>query len=114
MLSYHGTMDLKANAAHLLGLQTPVGGIPKMEGEHPDAMHSYLSLAALALHAGGDSDEDEEDGWRTRSGIRNGLVDGLDPRVNVSLTTLRHISQTLRADQKQTPEEEGRVSFKSQ
>lgn len=43
-------IDARLNAAHLLSLQTPIGGIPKVEGSPPDAMHSYLALAALAMH----------------------------------------------------------------
>ncbi|CAO1637246.1 unnamed protein product [Jaminaea pallidilutea] len=99
--SYH-LIDAKANAIHLLALQTPVGGIPKTAADHPDAMHSYLSLAALALLAhvreGGGrtgSSDSEEDGWRQRCGIQTGISRALDPCLNVGVGTVKWISEHL-------------------
>lgn len=104
--SYH-LIDAKANAIHLLALQTPVGGIPKTAADHPDAMHSYLSLAALALLAhvreggGRAGASDDEDGWRQRCGIQTGIAQALDPCLNVGIGTVKWISEHLHVNHDQ-------------
>lgn len=95
ILHRHDLIESKSNVAHLLSLQTAVGGIPKTEDDHPDAMHSYLSLAALAIHRGGQDEDGSDDDWRTRCGLRDGLVQGLDPCLNVGVETRKWIEERL-------------------
>lgn len=98
VLSSHHLIDARANTAHLLRLQTVVGGIAKTEDDHPDAMHSYLSLAALSIHTYAHSrDDDDSYGWLCPSSLRTGIHDALDPRINLSHASTRHLLQTLRA-----------------
>ena len=96
ILSSHHLICAKQNVVHLLLLQTPLGGVLKNDDQpHPDAMHSYLSLAALSLHSSGITEND--DGWRQRCGISPLLSTRgrLDPRLNVSGDTVRWIMSHL-------------------
>lgn len=96
ILSSHHLISAKQNAIHLLALQTPLGGVLKNDDQpHPDAMHSYLSLAALSLHSSGLTADD--DGWRQRSGISPllGTRGRLDPKLNVSEDTVQWIRSRL-------------------
>ncbi|KDN52829.1 hypothetical protein K437DRAFT_231594 [Tilletiaria anomala UBC 951] len=43
-------IDRSADIRWLLGNQSRIGGFAKVAGEAPDAMHSYMGTAALALH----------------------------------------------------------------
>ncbi|PWN46541.1 terpenoid cyclases/Protein prenyltransferase [Violaceomyces palustris] len=51
VLSSHANLDHLSDMVHLLSNQSPIGGISKALGEPPDVMHSYLSMAALSIHA---------------------------------------------------------------
>ncbi|CEL62723.1 protein geranylgeranyltransferase type I, beta subunit [Rhizoctonia solani AG-1 IB] len=55
-------VDAEANAQFISQCQFQFGGIAKVPKERPDPLHSYLSIASLALYppAGGD------DSWRLR------------------------------------------------
>jgi len=43
-------VNVKANAEFLRECQFKFGGIAKAPGDHPDPMHTYLSLAALSIY----------------------------------------------------------------
>ena len=65
-----------------------MGGIAKVPDEIPDVMHSYLSLAALAMHAY------EEDSESSKTRLQPFLRE-LDPRLNISKISLAKMRQKL-------------------
>lgn len=114
ILSSHHLINAPSNLAHLLALQSPIGGIRKTADDPPDAMHSYLGLAAMALHKGevhrraaqreegkeGEVDKEEgdkrEEEQQQLLQLLEGLAtQGLDPCLNVSLETRAWIVEKL-------------------
>ncbi|CEH13459.1 Protein geranylgeranyltransferase Type I, beta subunit [Ceraceosorus bombacis] len=57
ILGHHDLLDASADVRWILSAQSRVGGFGKVPDEPPDLLHSYLGLAALALHA----HDDEQD-----------------------------------------------------
>jgi geranylgeranyl transferase type-1 subunit beta len=49
-LGSHKFVDTDADVKWLHSTQSKIGGFSKLLGDPPDAMHSYMGLAALALH----------------------------------------------------------------
>ncbi|PWN32150.1 terpenoid cyclases/Protein prenyltransferase [Meira miltonrushii] len=88
ILGSHNLIDSKADTDWLLSCQTKVGGIAKVPDEIPDVMHSYLSLAALAMHAY--EEECESSGTRLKPFLRE-----LDPTLNISKHSLERMRQKL-------------------
>ncbi len=68
MLGRHDAIDGASDVEWIVSNQTRIGGFSKLIGENPDALHSYMGLAALAMHR------------------EAGLAE-LDPALNVSRTT---------------------------
>jgi len=54
ILAAEKLVNVKANADFLLECQFKFGGIAKVPGDHPDPMHTYLSLAALSIYPASD------------------------------------------------------------
>ena len=88
ILGSHHLIDSKADTDWLLSCQTKMGGIAKVPDEIPDVMHSYLSLAALAMHAY------EEDSESSKTRLQPFLRE-LDPRLNISKISLAKMRQKL-------------------
>ncbi|KAH7919069.1 terpenoid cyclases/Protein prenyltransferase [Leucogyrophana mollusca] len=80
-LSILGDGDLvneSALASFLGSCQFKFGGIAKAPGEHPDPYHTYLSLAALALHPPGEGTQGTSTSWKLHP---------LDPLLNAKRET---------------------------
>ncbi|CAO1623854.1 unnamed protein product [Parajaminaea phylloscopi] len=97
VLSSHHLIDVQANVTHLLGLQTVMGGIAKTADDHPDAMHSYLSLAALAISVHGGSGRRGESA--ALCDLRQHLPQPLEPRINLGEESLSHAVQAIQRPQ---------------
>lgn len=83
ILDMHKHVSVADDVSWLLQCQTSVGGISKTPGDVPDVMHSYLALAALAMH-GPEGD--------TRI-VK--LLKPIDPRLNITLDSLAWLRQHL-------------------
>lgn len=95
ILDSHDLIDAQADIAWLLSCQTSVGGIAKVPDELPDVMHSYLGLAALAMHAHGQAAQDSKG---TQQQLLLGpSLQALEPRLNISTESLAHLRQHLHA-----------------
>lgn len=88
ILGSHDLIDAKADTDWLLSCQNKIGGIAKVPEEIPDVMHSYLSLAALAMHA-----YEENDG-QSRARLQPHLRE-IDPRLNISKSSLQKMRHNL-------------------
>lgn len=78
ILGQGGLVHSAEDVSFLLSAQSPMGGFGKEPEDYPDPYHSYLALAALAIH----------DERNLQFGLRR-----LDAKWNVSVETadwLRH------------------------
>ncbi|EPQ26672.1 uncharacterized protein PFL1_05652 [Pseudozyma flocculosa PF-1] len=100
ILGQHHHIDAASDIGWILSAVSPVGGISKVPDDPPDLMHSYLSTAALSLHAHGEpaqSDEIESDDAAAvalRAGLRSSLQP-LDPALNLSESSKAWLVQHL-------------------
>lgn len=69
--------DPVSDLQFLMTTQSRIGGFAKTPGEMPDAMHSYMGLAAIALHA-----ERDANIAKPVIGETDGLL-GLNPGINL-------------------------------
>ncbi|KAJ1303179.1 hypothetical protein OPQ81_011378 [Rhizoctonia solani] len=76
-------VDAEANAQFISKCQFQFGGIAKVPDERPDPLHSYLSMAALALYPPATSDNS----W---------LLQPLVPALNAEESTARWLITQLR------------------
>ncbi|PWN18591.1 terpenoid cyclases/Protein prenyltransferase [Microstroma glucosiphilum] len=120
ILSSHHLINSRHNLHHLLALQSPIGGIRKTADDPPDAMHSYLGLAACALLKGealgrqegveegegngeehermekkDEKQEQEQEHQQVSYALEGLATAGLDPCLNISLETRDWIVQKL-------------------
>ncbi|KAN0062761.1 geranylgeranyl transferase type-1 subunit beta [Thecaphora frezii] len=105
ILGQHGHIDAASDIEWILSAVSPVGGISKVPEDPPDLMHSYLSTAALSLHAYGTEAPaakgpmqvaDETDGEldAIRTALRSSLRP-LDAALNLSKSTKEWLVQHL-------------------
>lgn len=73
-------MNSQEDVSFLLSAQSPMGGFGKEPEDYPDPYHSYLALAALALH-------DERD---SRLALKR-----LDAKWNVSAETAEWLRREI-------------------
>ena len=88
ILDKHNLIDSEKDTDWLLSCQTKVGGIAKVPDQIPDVMHSYLAMAALAMHA------HKEDSGNARERLQP-FIRKIEPRLNISLTSLDHMQKCL-------------------
>ncbi|PWN39907.1 terpenoid cyclases/Protein prenyltransferase [Ceraceosorus guamensis] len=111
ILGHHDLLDASADVRWILSAQSRVGGFGKVPDEPPDLLHSYLGLAALALHAhddeqdnarleaDGPSEQHESVDAETRS-VRNELgksIQPLDAAINLRRESADWLRRTLRS-----------------
>lgn len=94
ILGAHQHIDARPDAAWLLSAQHPIGGFGKVPGEPPDLLHSYLGLAAVAMHVH-DEGQRSEAGWGDM-GVKE--LGRLDPAMNCTRETREWLRETLRVD----------------
>lgn len=104
ILGHHSLIHPLPDLTWLLDAQSPIGGISKVSGDPPDAMHSYLGTAALAMHVHSKSNiesngqtskpEEEESSPRESESQKWGLKE-LDETLNCSIETRDWIKQKL-------------------
>jgi geranylgeranyl transferase type-1 subunit beta len=87
ILGQHALIDGKSDVDWLLSCQTSIGGIAKTPDALPDVMHSYLGLAALALHA------HDDEGHALRSSLSS--LKQLDAALNISHRSLARLRKYL-------------------
>lgn len=90
ILGCHDGIDAEADVRFLLSAQSPMGGIAKAPGEHPDVLHSYLSYVALAMHV-----EDR--------GVPSGPFGPMSVALNLSRTSLDWVYTHLWKEKPATP-----------
>lgn len=94
-------LDVEADILWLLQCQSGIGGISKTPDEHPDAMHAYLGLAALAMHVHeGHMDENHLRGMlpprdALPASLLTGLPRALDPRLNITFESRHWLQKCL-------------------
>lgn len=107
ILDGHDLIDARGDMTWLLSAQSPIGGISKTSDDPPDVMHSYLSMAALAMHVrppksnekvgiGGTASVDADVDAMAIEQMKEGMdLQETHPALNVSLTSLQWLKQAL-------------------
>ncbi|KAG8706532.1 hypothetical protein FRC09_002372 [Ceratobasidium sp. 395] len=83
LLGAEGCVDVDANATFIEQCQFKFGGLAKVPDERPDPLHSYLSIAAVALYQPTVGDES----WNLQR---------LEPALNAEVSTAKWATEHLR------------------